>query len=352
MSWTIKDVIERLPKPTEQELPTPPLEANPSSTKVLLGVESACRQMTDEVHQLQLGLAGTGYWTYGAGYAGEFNKRDVRRIVDDTDPAVIVMQDKREWDNQKPTRQWQPTSIQFGNYEYLRVMPNIFKVAVVKDTHHRPWYYFCWAQDIGANAWVTYYNPEIVKRTAPYMRAEHIIRTYHTIDPAAIPKFNYDRRTCIITGALYNAYPLRQRLVSSRSNLYQTEYLQHPGYGVDGCAVPQYLKTLNQYKISICTTSIYGYALRKIIESTACGCRVITNLPEDEVMPEIDGNLFRVHPDVTLDEINQTIEYLSETYNPFAQQEFAAKAMQYYDYRRMGIVLANDIDQLRATYVR
>ena len=43
-------------------------------------------------------------------------------------------------------------------------------------------------------------------------------------------------------------------------------YLSHPGYGRSKCFTPEFLKILSIYKVAICTVSIYGYAVRKIVE--------------------------------------------------------------------------------------
>ncbi len=95
---------------------------------------------------------------------------------------------------------------------------------------------------------------------------------------------------------------------------------------------------------------MYGYALRKIIESTACGCRVITDLPVDEVLPEIDDNLIRVKHTIHLRAINEVIEDAITSYSPTHQKQLAEAAKKYYSVEAVGQRLASDIESIRSTY--
>jgi hypothetical protein len=135
-----------------------------------------------------------------------------------------------------------------------------------------------------------------------------------------------------------------------------------------GTHTPEFLGTLPAYKVSICTSSIYGYALRKIVESTACGCIVITDLPTDEVMPEIEeplleefalpaggtavrtGNIVRVAPTIPLTDFAELIKQLYRTWDDERQHHFAERAKKFYDYRAVGKRLADDIEKLRRNY--
>jgi hypothetical protein len=128
------------------------------------------------------------------------------------------------------------------------------------------------------------------------------------------------------------------------------KYLRHPGYHRKGCCTPGFLQELGHTKVAICTASIYGYALRKIIEATACGCRVLTDLPEDEVLPDIDGNLVRIHRNTGHKDVVKVIQRLLDEYNPERQANYAVMAKEFYDYRPMGVKLANDIESLRRSY--
>jgi hypothetical protein len=113
------------------------------------------------------------------------------------------------------------------------------------------------------------------------------------------------------------------------------------------------MEELSRYKVAICTSSIYGYALRKIIEATACGCRVITDLPSDEVLPLIDDNLVRLecnHPTEAVKEVTRLLPELYDSYNPDTQLELATRAKVWYDYHPTGVRLALQIEAMRREY--
>jgi hypothetical protein len=126
--------------------------------------------------------------------------------------------------------------------------------------------------------------------------------------------------------------------------------MQHPGYGRNGCFTPGYIAALGRHKVAVCTSSIYGYALRKIVEATACGCYVLTDLPIDDVMPEIDDNLVRVSPNIPTDDVVDLIRSMIDAWEPERQRHFAEKAQSWYDYRAVGKRLAHDIEQLRGCH--
>ena len=95
---------------------------------------------------------------------------------------------------------------------------------------------------------------------------------------------------------------------------------------------------------------MYGYSLRKIIEATAAGCRVITDLPTDDYLPDIDGNLIRIHPDIEIKDLRSVIESAMETYDPKVQREFSNKCLATYNYRVQSLLLHNKITELRKNY--
>jgi hypothetical protein len=110
---------------------------------------------------------------------------------------------------------------------------------------------------------------------------------------------------------------------------------------------------LSRFKVAICTSSIYGYSLRKIIEATACGCRVITDLPIDDVLPEIDDNLVRLtatEPEQQLEEVAALLPELTQHYDADFQYRMAFLAKQRYSYQEVGRRLAADIEKLRNNY--
>jgi hypothetical protein len=107
---------------------------------------------------------------------------------------------------------------------------------------------------------------------------------------------------------------------------------------------------LSKFKVAICTSSMYGYSLRKIIEATAAGCRVITDLPTDDYLPDIDGNLIRIHPDIEIKDLRSIIESAIETYNPKVQCEFSNRCVATYNYYTQSSALHEKITKLRKMY--
>jgi hypothetical protein len=197
-----------------------------------------------------------------------------------------------------------------------------------------------------------YYHPDLVKHVASYVRPQHLIRTYHSIDPDLIPIFSPEGRDrCLLSGMISpSVYPLRTRIHQQRSTIPSLVWEKHPGYHRNGTNTPKYLKTLSRFKVAICTSSIYGYSVRKIIEATACGCRVITDLPVEDVLPEIDGNLARVRSNISVPEMRDLIDNLISTYDETTQYGYVFCAKSFYDYRILGKKLADDIERMRISY--
>jgi hypothetical protein len=356
---TVQSTISNLLPPPPSICPPlpPPLyipqpENEPTGGGICLAVESMRHHTTDEGWQVMAGLASTGYELCGAYLP--INSTDVDWILDVTRPSVCVVQDKREWD--VPKGDFRDPAARFQHIESLKERHDIFKITILKDAHQRPGYHRQSADEMGVHAWIVYYHPVIVKHLAPYVRSEHLIRTYHTVDAGLVPAYTaHGREGCLLSGALSGVYPLRNRLAKMFKGPEPPSnwtFLHHPGYHRKGCATPAFLRTLSRFKVAICTSSIYGYALRKIIESTACGCRVVTDLPADDVLPEIDGNLTRIDPSTPSAEVVRLVESLAMDYDPVAQKRWADAALLWYDYRVMGKRLADKIELLRMTYNR
>lgn len=347
MLRTVADTIAALPSSSSGELPVPAY-TGPAipGYRTGLAVESMRRHMTDEGWQLFQGLEHAGYTLRGHGIND--NVTDVSRMGLLTSGTVVV-QDKREWEGLTADRSQDPR-MRFVNIDSLARRPDLFKVTLLKDAHQKPRYHAQSAEEMGCHAWIVYYHPKIVKHVSGFVRERHLIRTWHTIDRDLVPPFSGDRKGCLLSGALSVAYPLRQRLFKHASELKDTMILRHPGYHCRGCATPAYLKTLSKYKVAICTSSIYGYALRKIIEATVCGCRVITDLPKDEVLPEIDGNLIRVSPEATVAEVNQALTKAYDCWSHWTQLTYVEETKKRYDYRVEGTSLAQAIEDMRRGY--
>jgi hypothetical protein len=303
---------------------------------------------TDEGWRIFEGLKYAGW--HLSGYKLD-NLTHIPDILTTHNPGVVFVQDPREWDLRP--RDFRDPNARFTDVYRLATQCDLFVVTLIKDAQQRPSYHCHWVQQMGAHAVVCYYHPRIVCHLAPYIRPQHIIRTWHSLEPAWVPLYRHDNRLgCVISGALSGAYPLRQRMFDAarRAQLLRTATLPHPGYHRHGCNTPEYMKQLSQYKVAMCTSSIYGYALRKIIEATACGCVVITDLPSDEIMPEIDGNLKRVSPDVGTGEMNAVINEHIKHYDRDKQYHYAQLAKQWYDWRAVGMRLAGDIENMRRGY--
>jgi hypothetical protein len=113
-------------------------------------------------------------------------------------------------------------------------------------------------------------------------------------------------------------------------------YQRHPGYGNRGSRTADYLRMLSGYKVHVATASKYGFALRKIIESVACGATPITDLPWYDELPLIDSGIVRVHGDITVEELAQVIDRAEEDWCTVDRRALAACARVRYDYRAEG----------------
>lgn len=341
---TVQTVVDALPMKAESPLPRPAYHARENPSWLCLGVESMRRHMTDEGFQVVKALEFAGYRLAGKDFPiGETN---VRKLVETYNPGTVVIQDKREWMGITADRSRDP-AMRFQNVEVLKKREDIFKLTIVKDAQHDNEFHRQAAEDIGANGWIVYYHPDIVCRLAPYLRKDDLVRTYHTLDRDIVPAYSPERKGCLLSGAISKVYPLRERLWRSHRRLPAVETLSHPGYHRKGCHTPEFFKMLSRYKVAICTSSIYGYALRKIIEATAAGCLVLTDLPQDEVLPYIDVNLVRIRGDEVTSAIEGILREMYDAYQPDRQEYYSTLAKKHYDYREMGIRLAMDIEQLR-----
>ena len=323
--------------------------------RIGLAVESMKHHTTDEGWQIFAGLERMGCAL--AGYNLPIGSTDVKEVLE-LNPYEVIVQDKREWDVWPGD--FREAKAKFTNVGALRDRPDILKLTILKDAHQRPLYHCESASEMGVHGWIVYYHPRIVQHLAPWSRSEDYLRVYHTLNSTLLPPHtprdhSIIRKGTLFSGAISGAYPLRQRIHYwiEQKLLRRVDHLPHPGYNRNGCQTPTFLqKILPSYRVAICTASRFGYALRKIIEATACGCRVITDLPVDEVLPKIDGNLVRVSPKITVENLQALIDHLETSYDPSAQDHWAFLARTYYDYRVAGTRLALQIDRFRNQYPR
>lgn len=346
---TIKTILDRFSLSSDSVLVAPKYECKDCSSGacLVLGVESLKRHITDEGWQLQEGLAKSDYYLCGKDLA--VNTVDVKQILNAFNVKTVVIQDPKEWDI--GPLGFRDKTAKFQNIDALINRHDIFKVMITRDVHQRPVWYKRYSDMLGIHAWTTYYHPLIAARVAPYIRPEHLLRTYHSVNLDDIPEFNEYRLDSLISGYnLSSLYPLRSRIIRSKSVIPGLNYLQHPGYSLGKCYTREYLQILDRYKVSICTCSKYGYALRKIIESVICGCIAVTNLPEDEKLPIIDDYLFRISSDTNMSDLGKIIVNLYNHYDNGIQKDVIEKAKLFYGYQNLGSILANDIEKLRVNY--
>jgi hypothetical protein len=291
--------------------------------------------MTDEGYQITHGLSKHNF--LHCGYGLEEPSTDVRYLIRKYNPPIVVIQDKREW---FPSNDFRDRNAEFVHYQDLALYDDIFKVTILKDAHQRPEWHKHFAEEIGCHAWIIYYHEKLVKHLQPYLLSDRLIRTYHTVKYQDLPtEWLECRKGTVMSGAVSNVYPLRQRIM--RGSLPIT-VLRHPGYHRKGCATPDYIKTLSQYKVAICTSSQYGYALRKIIEATVAGCKVITDLPTDDVLDFVDENLIRVSPDIDMRALRDIIRGAEQSWDHQTQLEIATRTIMHYDmYAQTGTLAAN-----------
>jgi hypothetical protein len=331
-----------------EPLPAPAHVFNESPAKIAFMVASMKKHMTDEGYQLALALRSGLFHLSGFGFEGN---GDVEATVRRYNPSTVVTQDKREWIGRTAGPGFDHRE-RLQNVSHLRERDNIFKGTVLKDAHSDQSLHVEAATEIGCHFWIIYYHPDIVTAQSPFVRREHLIRTYHSIDPASVNPFQVRNGIGLLSGAISGAYPLRSRLALEIKNgaMKNLEHLKHPGYGRSYCNTPAYLSMLSCYRVAVCTSSRYGYAVRKIIEATAAGCIVVTDLPSDDVLPEIDGNLVRIDSDTSPRQVDELAGDLAAGWNAEKQRMWAERAIRYYDYRALGQKLADDIETLRSKY--
>jgi hypothetical protein len=155
----------------------------------MLAVETFSRHMTDEGWQLQLGLEEAGYCLYGKGFPHD--ETSVPDILALTSPGTVIVQDKREWD---PTRDGCfDKTVAFRGCGCLRDEPHVFRVTVSKDATRACLSPRRSRRDRHARM-DRLYNPSVVCHMASWIRPEHCIRTYHSLNSEDVPVFASERR--------------------------------------------------------------------------------------------------------------------------------------------------------------
>lgn len=305
-------------------------------TGLVLANPTYRRLWTDENAQLEDGLAAAGWKLGGRGHDWIPN-RDVPLYLRDFQPDAVLVHDPRAWD--VDTRRWHGYRIRLRGTETLRECPDIFRLGVVRDAGSCVAYQRQMAESIGMDAAVVYYHPQAVLAGSPWLAGYPLIRTYHSVDPAAVPRLDGDRRRVAISGALGSAYPLRNRLTTDARRL-GIDVLAHPGRDPGPAHTPAYLERLSGYKVHVATASRFGFALRKIVESVVAGCVPVTDLPVWDVLPVIDPWLVRIQAHAGDDEIQAAIDLAAAGWSLETARERSLAAVEFYGFRAVGTMLS------------
>lgn len=300
-------------------------------TAVLLGNIDYQRHMTNEGDQFQTGLHAAGWLLAGAGYDGI---RDVPTILNTYKPDRVIVHDKRDWDPRSDIAFRK--DIGFGRLGALATSP-VYKAVVIKDAGSSLDYQREFYEEVSADAAIVYYHPRSVTTAGRWLTGRPLIRTYHSVSAADLDGIALDgpRQPALVSGAVANCYPLRQRVIRDAKQL-GIAVLKHPGYGNRGSQTKAYLRTLAGYRVHVATASAYGFALRKIIESVAMGCTVVTDLPAYDVLPHIDGALVRVRPEIGTAELKTVVDVAIGDWDYAERTAWANRARAFYDHVAIG----------------
>lgn len=301
------------------------------------------QHMTDEGEQFQRGLEHAGWTLAGVGYGD--GCADVGALLNRHGPEVVVVHDKRDWD--PASRISFRKDVGFMNMQAL-VESDVPRGTVIKDAATFSEYQAKWIGELRPNFVVVYYLPRIVVQVAPYLAGLPIVRTWHTVDAKLLSKIPLDgpRERGVVSGAIdRRTYPTRWT-AARFADLLGISILPHAGYGNRGSDTPNYLRRLSGFRVHVATASRFGFALRKIIESVACGCTPVTDLPDDDVLPEIDGALLRIPHGASRITLRDAVARADDEWNLEERAEWARKAREFYDWRAMGTLLDSGVRSL------
>lgn len=352
---TVAEVLQRLEAPLPLKELRRPIYERDQGKAILLGVEGFVSHITSEGYQLEKGMCEEGF-DYRPGTRGS----DIAEIEKETNGRIWFFQDVREWNHA-----WSPKNSNDASFKGFHAIKtrHHYRFTVLKDAHaFQHQYAEFFANKIRPHAWMIYYHPAIVKHLAPFVRLKDCIRIYHSVDINEVPPIGdafeeRERRSnsILLSGNVHGGcYPLRHRL-EYRHGLWDDLYvLKHPDhtYRNRRCYTPQYLKTLSNYKVHIATASRYGYALRKIIESVACGVQPITNLPVDDELPFIDDYLIRVPTNIDDNTLMDIAREAVERWDADQANYYAIRAKIFYDYRKNAQRMLGEVEKLRKRHAK
>jgi len=302
----------------------------------------------DEISLLQEGLDKAGYAQAGRGAI--FDDVDLVKLTDELRPEVLLMQERMYWKTHRhydcPADAWFTGVLEVGR------KPDLFRAVVYRDVCHCLYDNHLYHVEFNPHAYVVYYHPWIVRKLCPWILTEQMVRTHHSINPDDVPEFDPDRQGgTIITGAKgLPAYHLRTPLIDNvRFGRWGNDvtYVQHPGYDFEGSNAARYMKMLSGYRVAICTTSMFGFAVKKIIEATAAGCIVITDLPAFDSLGPIDDNLVRIPVNADHNYVRRLCVDTANHWDAKRQHGFACHAIQHFNHIDVAQRLAADLAEKR-----
>jgi len=312
---------------------------------VLLAITTADRHMDNGRALFRRGLETAGWMAACCGArAPSLNCTDLAEVIARAQPRVVVAYSRYEWDS----REWnggrplltEPVLPEycFHGFEALLERDDITRVAILHDARSVMAEQRRWLADYRPHIVLGWYHARAVLPFWPEVDPAVYERTYHVLDPAVVPHVTGEpRRTCLVSGAEnHHVYPLRtMALRAARAGRLgaDVDAIPHPGYAHNGSCSAAYLQTMARYKVAVCTASAYQFALRKLFEATAAGCKVITDLAEWDDLPEIDGNLVRVAPDISEHDLGEVIHHAAAHWNADEQRHYAELTCARYDYR-------------------
>ena len=324
-----------------------------SPKRLLLGNADYIGHTSSEGAQGQDGLREAGWIVTYAGKAKGGHVQDVPAALAEHDPDIVLVSDPRDF---TPGVGAFVTWAEWRNVEALRDH-RALKLVVLKDAGTAIDFQRRFAERIGADALVTYYNRPAVCAASGGWAAEYpLVRTHHTVDALEVWAAWNDWEDCgarpvaaFISGALNrDVYPLRERLWNEP----WLDRLKHPGYNNRVRATPVYLDHLACYRVSVCTASRFNFELRKIVESLAMGCAVVTNwewpdpTPEGETLPIWWNDIIHVRSDEPTDTIRDIVAEAVAQWNLADAIDRAGRMCARYDYRVEGRRLDRAITDL------
>jgi len=314
-----------------------PPDAENRKQGVIFAIESFRRHMDSGRWLFQQGMEEQGYLSAGGsmpppGIACD----DVAALVDAWNAPVAIMWPRYEWDPALWKGAPLPRDACFRNIGELAARDDVLRVAVLHDAGSERESQRAWHEEFRPHVYLCWYHERSVMALAPHVPRERIVRTYHVIQGRDVPQVCPRRGVGVVSGARnHEIYPFRTAAIEAAESGplgFTVHYLKHPGYHQKGAQSAGYIHFLSRYRVAICSASVYGFALKKHIEATAAGCRVITDLPNYDCLPGIDGNFLRVSPNITMRELHDIVEALAADWDLERQQAYARAAVQRYDY--------------------